>query len=175
MGAVLLDLLEETKSDPRRVADIIMAYPTLLGLEIGFWATELLQHAPVDPTCLFSTPACSQWTSRHFREHYVWPLLERQRTVVKEPSLQIFSNVKGHRIRDKVYSIHSYRRAGRSCVSRPPRHGEPRPKGSRMATPTEVYKHGQWTVKRDQRPEDMPSTYNQWSVVERVAITLLCS
>jgi hypothetical protein len=96
------------------------------------------------------------------------------RTVTKEPTLLCFTNEDGNRIRDKVYSMHYWRRAGRSRVSRAARHNEPQPKGTRKATPTEVYEHGRWTNRRDQKGEDMVALYNQWGVTERLAITLAC-
>jgi hypothetical protein len=173
IGAVTLTLLAETKSDPCQVADVVLAFLTLSDLSPGFWAGLLQQFQPTDPDRLFSTDKMPAWTSRHFRESFAWPLLEEMRAR-GHPSLQAFTTVKPNRIQDKIYSIHSWRRAGRSRVSRPPRHNEPKPKGTRQATPTEVYEHGRWTVRRDSRGEDMPATYNQWELIDRLAITLLC-
>jgi hypothetical protein len=73
---------------------------------------------------------------------------------------------------DKIYSMHSWQRAGRSRVSRGPRHNEPNPKGTRMATPTEVYEHGRWQVTTSS--ENMPRRYNQWYPMDRICITLFC-
>jgi hypothetical protein len=173
IGAVTLTLLAETKSDPCQVADVVLAFTTLSDLSPGFWAGLLRRFRPTNPDCLFSTTETSAWTSRHFREAFAWPLLEEMRAL-GEPSLQTFTDQKPNRIQDKVYSIHSWRRAGRSRVSRPPRHNEPKPKGTRQATPTEVYEHGRWEMRRDRRGEDMPATYNQWELIDRLAITLLC-
>jgi hypothetical protein len=36
IGAVTLTLLDETKSDPCQVADVVLAYMTLSGLSPGF-------------------------------------------------------------------------------------------------------------------------------------------
>jgi hypothetical protein len=91
-----------------------------------------------------------------------------------EPSLQMFSDTPGRRIRDLIYSIHSWRRSGRSRVSRSARHNEPSPVGTRQATPPEIYEHGRWEATKDNRTEDMPARYNQWELVDRVAITLCC-
>jgi hypothetical protein len=174
VGAVILNLLPETKSNPCQVADIVVALETLSGLDLGNWAVRLQQFQPTQNGYLFSTPKEPKWTSRYFHVTYAWPLLEQMRTVDKEPSLQLFGDVEGTRICDKVYSIHSWRRAGRSRVSRSARHNEPRPKGTRKATDTEIYEHGRWTRRRDSTGEDMPATYNQWGLAERLAITLLC-
>jgi hypothetical protein len=174
IGAILLDLLPETKSNPCQVADVVIAYTTLLGLAPGEWIQALLSWTMATTGRLFSTATQANWTSRYFRETYAWPLLEEMRTVQKEPTLLCFTDEVGNRIRDKVYGMHSWQRAGRSRVSRAARHNEPKPKGTRKATPTEVYEHGRWTNRRDQKAEDMAALYNQWGVTERLAITLAC-
>jgi hypothetical protein len=120
---------------------------------------------------LFSTTTTPVWTSNHFRENFAYPILELQRAS-GEPTLKAFSEKIGHRIRDKVYSMHSWRRAGRSRVSRPPRHNEPNPPGTRMATETEVYEHGRWQVSAS--AENMPRRYNQWDLMDRIGLTLFC-
>ncbi len=113
------------------------------------------------------------WTSRIFREKYAWPLLDAMR-VQGEPTLKVFSDDVGKRIKDLVYSLHSWRRSGRSRVSRSARHNEPKPVGSRRATPQEIYEHGRWEATKTNKTEDMPARYNQWDVVDRVALTLCC-
>jgi hypothetical protein len=144
-----------------------MAYETLSGLSLGFWFRDLKQMYPDDTGPLFYTSTAGPWTSRYFRDTYAWPLLEEMRTKDKEPTLQVFGNTKGTQIRDKVYSMHSWRRAGCSRVGRPPRHNEPNPKGTpRQASTAEIYKHGRWTRRRDSRGEAIDVTYNQWSLVE---------
>jgi hypothetical protein len=173
VGAVLLNLLQETKTDPCHVANLVMPYETLSGLDLGFWAEELKKFQPAKEGHLFSTTHNPRWTSQYFRKVYLWPLLEQMK-VEGEPSLQIFGDAPGTRIRDKVYSIHSYHRAGRSRVSRNARHDEPKPRGTRRATDTEIYEHGRWVKRGTGVAEDMAATYNQWSLVERLAITMLC-
>jgi hypothetical protein len=171
VGAVEFNLGNETKSDPCQTADVIMAWETLSGLSVGKWLERLFSFAPDDGHSLFSTKTQPQWTSRYFREQCAWPLLERMRRE-GEPSLKCFTLRVGGRIRDKLYSLHSWRRAGRSKVSRPPRHNEPNPPGTRTATSHEVYEHGRW--RRKGGSEDMPAHYNQWGLPDRLAITLLC-
>jgi hypothetical protein len=174
IGAILLDLLPETKSNPCQVADLVIAFTTLSGLRPGEWIDSLLRLTVATTGRIFSTSTKANWSSRYFRENYAWPLLEEMRTVAKEPTLMGFTEEVGNRIRDKVYSMHSWRRAGRSRVSRSARHNEPQPKGTRKASPTEVYEHGRWTTWRDHKGEDMAAIYNQWGVTERLAITLSC-
>jgi hypothetical protein len=78
----------------------------------------------------------------------------------------------GQRIKDKIYSMHSWRRAGRSRVSRAPRHNEPNPPGTRMATETEVYEHGRWQLTASS--ENMPRRHNQWDLMDRIGVTMFC-
>jgi hypothetical protein len=171
VGAVEHTLLAETKSDPTLVADVVIAYTTLSGLSVGFWLERLLQFAPYYPEKLFSTATTPEWASLHFRENFAIPILEEHRRL-GDPTLSMFSNVPGQRMIDKIYSIHSWRRAGRSKVSRVPRHGEPRPRGARKASPEEVYEHGRWEKKQDN--ESMPRRYNQWDLSDRIPVTYFC-
>jgi hypothetical protein len=173
VGTVELSLLPETKSDPSKTADIVVAFTTLSGLNIGKWARRLQEHASFIPGRLFSSPDYPRWTSRIFREKYAWPLLEAMKAQ-GEPSLKLFSDTPDRSIRKLIYSIHSWRRSGRSRVSRGARHNEPSPFGTRQATPYEIYEHGRWEATRDNSPENMPARYNQWELVDRVAITLCC-
>jgi hypothetical protein len=173
IGVIELSLLPETKSDPSKTADIVVAFCTLSGLNLGKWASRLAEHESVIQGQLFSSTDYPVWTSRIFREKYAWPLLEAMR-VQGEPTLKMFSDNVGKRIKDLVYSLHSWRRSGRSRVSRSARHNEPKPAGSRRATPQEVYEHGRWEASKTNKTEDMPARYNQWDVVDRVALTLCC-
>jgi hypothetical protein len=171
IGAIELRLLAATKSDRTTTADVIIAWTSLSGLSLGKWITRLLQFPSAIPERLFSTGTTPVWTSNHFRHNFAYPILEMQR-ISGEPTLKAFSDKEGHRIMDKVYSMHSWRRAGRSRVSRQPRHNEPNPKGTRKATETEVYEHGRWQVKAS--TENMPRRYNQWDLMDRICITLFC-
>ena len=172
VGVVTGTLLEETKSDPTRAADIVIAYRCLSGLSLGIWMERLLLFPVVDPVLLFSTKQKPVWTSLYFRETFAWPLLEQQR-LSGEPTLRAFSLLPGHRIRDKIYGMHSWRRGGRSRVSRSLRTGELPILGRRKATDTEIVEHGRWR-RRDKGGEDMPTHYNQWDVVDRASITTFC-
>jgi hypothetical protein len=171
VGAIEYSLLAATKSDPTKAADVILAYTTLTGLSPGIWAQRLAQFTPARANLLFSTQTTPVWTSRHFRDNFAIPLLEMQRLSGK-PTLQSFTTKPGQRIADKVYSIHSWRRGGRSKVSRSPRHNEPKPRGVRRATPEEIYEHGRWAL--SQAGENMPRRYNQWDLADRIGLTLFC-
>jgi hypothetical protein len=170
VGAIEFNLLAETKTDPCRVADIVMAYETLSGLCLGQWVIRLSTFEPTIPGQLFSSKRHPVWTSRIFREEFAWPLLELMRRQ-GEPTLAPFSDVPGRRIRDMVWSLHSWRRAGRSRVSRGPRHNEPNPSGTRKATSQEIYEHARWELYQQRSSEDMAARYNQWELIDRLAIT----
>jgi hypothetical protein len=118
VGGVTGTLLAETNSAPTRAADIVIAYRCLSGLALGIWMDRLLSFPLCDPVLLFSTRQQRIWTSLYFRETFAWPLVEQQR-LSSEPTRRGFSLLHGHRIRDKIYSMHSWRRGGhRSVVTR---------------------------------------------------------
>jgi hypothetical protein len=173
IGVIEFDLLPETKSDPCRTADVVIAWATLSGFSLGTWLTRLSTFFSQIPGMLFSTVQHPVWTSRVFREVYAWPLLELQRSE-GEATLRCFSEALGNRLQDKVYSMHSWRRAGDSRAGRFPRHNEPNPPGTRRATTEEIYEHGRWELKRRKAAESMPSHYRQWLTVDRVPLTLCC-
>lgn len=71
----------------------------------------------------------------------------------------------GDTIPNKYYSMNTYRRGGRSHVSK-------RRAGKRQATTIEVYEHGRWQHKR--QGEDMPTRYREFTLEDRIYVTLLC-
>ena len=172
VGAIELRLLKATKANQTETADVVIAFETLSGLTPGKWFARLLTFQPVIQEVLFSTHSYPRWTSRIFREHFAHPILEKQRSL-KEPTLAAFSDTLGERIQDRISSMHSWRRTGRSRVSCPPRHNEPNPPGTRTASEDEVYFHGRWLIQR--KREKIDRQYNQWDLVERIPITLCCS
>jgi hypothetical protein len=90
-----------------------------------------------------------------------------------EPTLQVFTVQEGQRIcDDKIWSMHSWWRGGRSKVSCSPRDGEIIPNGWRKATLDEVNEHGHWRTRY--HSETMAIHYNDWELVDRVMLTLLC-
>ena len=167
IGFIEARLLEETKSSPHKAADIVISYYSCSGLSPGKWYERLLQHEPEDGVHLFSTPANSRWKSRHFLENYAWPLLESMR-ISGESSLKSFSDEEGNRIRDRVWSCHSWRRGYESYVCKK------RPENIRAATGDEQYEHARWRKKRNQVTEDIHVHYTEMDLESRLAITLLC-
>jgi hypothetical protein len=134
---------------------------------------RLACFAPAVPGRLFSSRNFPVWTSRIFWEHFAWPLLELMRQH-GEPALQIFTDAPGQQIQDQVWSLHSWRWAGRYRVSRNPRHDEPNPRGTWKATKIETYEHERWEATKNMRSEEMTAHYNQWELIDRLAITSCC-
>ena len=166
VGFVDIRLLEETKTSPHKVADIVIAYRSYSGLSLGHWMRRLRQHTPCDGQHLFSTPRKKVWTTTYFRNEYAYPLLELMR-LLGEPTLQAFSDQEGHRIRDKVWSCHSWRRGFNSFVKRK------RDENFRAAGKHEVDNHARWQAKRT---GTMQFHYDGDADLEaRLFITSLCS
>jgi len=168
VGYIDIRLLPETKSSPHRVADVVVSYYSASGFSLGLWMDRLLLFAPHDGASLFSTSQHPQWDSTLFRTEYAWPLLELLR-IQGDPSLMAFSDTPGHRIRDKVWACHSWRRGTESFV-RKHRPGL----NIRAATKDEQYEHARWRRKRNQASEAIDVHYTEMELDDRLAITLLC-
>jgi hypothetical protein len=162
-----LRLLPETKTNRTKVADIVIAYACASGLTLGLWL-ERLQC--LWPDALADSPIIrgstgTPWTSSHyFRTHHLYVWLHQMRAE-GNPFLLTLTDMPGHRIEDKYYSMGTYRRGGRSSCTK-------RDNGTLKATPAEVYEHGRWTVK--QSKENMPTRYNEYALHDRINLTLLC-
>jgi hypothetical protein len=116
IGAVEYRLKPATKTDQTVAADVVIAFATLSGLSLGKWVTRLLKFTSFNGTNLFSTATKPQWDSRYFRLNFAIPILEMMR-LGGEPTLRAFSDQIGNRLQDKITSLHSWRRRGRSRVS----------------------------------------------------------
>ena len=166
VGFIDLRLRPETKSSPHKVADVVASYKSFSGLSLGKWMDRLLTFTPSDGTHLFSTPAKAQWDSNYFRSNYAWPLLELQR-LSGEPTLKAFTDVEGSRIRDKVWSMHSWRRGFTSNVKRK------RPHNYRAATADELDLQARW--RRALANNTMQQRYDgDADLGSRLALTMLC-
>jgi hypothetical protein len=166
VGVIELRLLPETKSARTRVADVVISYLCASGLAPGLWV-ERLRH-------LWSSASSSDlvvrgasglpWDSRYFRRHHLYVWLHQMRAD-GDPFLQAFTLDRGNRIEDKYYSFGTYRRGGRSTSTK-------RNNGTKKATPDEVYEHGRWRQRIGR--ENMPTRYNEFTLDDRINITLLC-
>jgi len=166
VGVIELRLLPETKSNRTQVADVVISYLCASGLSPGLWIDRLLRLWPQpQPSDLLIKGADGRgWTSHYFRAHHLYPWLHHMRSE-GDPFLQAFTSEPGNRIEDKYYSFGTYRRGGRSASTK-------RNNGLQQATADEVYEHGRWT--RRISKENMPTRYNEYSLADRVNITLLC-
>jgi hypothetical protein len=166
VGVIELRLLPETKTNRTKVADVVISYLCASGLTPGIWMNRLLSLWPhSQPNDLLIRGEDGRgWTSHYFRHHHLYPWLHQMRAD-GDPFLQAFTTDPGNRIEDKYYSFGTYRRGGRSASTK-------RSSGLQQATPDEVYEHGRWT--RRLSKENMPTRYNEYSLADRINITLLC-
>jgi hypothetical protein len=170
VGAVLLRLLEQTKSTRTHAADMAIAFQTVSGLSLGKWLFRLRQqtdHNSMDPESwasdgryLFCHQNGRRWTSTYYRRTYLIPLLQQQRSE-GDVYLQQFAN-----LNDAMWSLHCYRTGARSHVS------VVRPLCFRKAALDEVNEHGRWRTKKSN--ESMAERYRQWTLRDRLMLTYLC-
>ena len=166
VGAILLQLTAETKSNRVANADVIMAYTTLSGLSPGAWIHRLLPLIPAryQQGLIFVHPTGTPWSSRSYRINYLYPGLARLRGL-GDPFLMSFDDKRGNTLADKFWSLHSYRRGARTHCQRkrPERY-------HRKATHVQVYEHARWRLKRSGEAVDV--LYREWTLYERLRITL---
>ena len=165
IGVVLLQLLPETKSSRSKTADIVIAYTTLSGLKLGYWLRHAAALCPASPDSLiFLTPSGHPWDSAFFRHHFLYPGLRRLQRE-GDPFLLAFNGPSGNTLEDKFWALHSYRRGARSHVSK--RHLQ---SARRAASPTQVYEHARWRLRRSSERIDLH--YQEWTIPDRIRLTL---
>jgi hypothetical protein len=170
-GAVIWKLLAQTKSARSFRADVVLAYETSSGFNIGRWFHRLKEASgwtefPTTATPVFCDEDGQGWTSQFYRSQFLLPLLDIQR-LAGDPHLTPFDgSTLGNSLADKFYSMHSYRAGGRTHVSRK------REGCLRKATTVEVNDHGRW---RDAvNGLTMEKRYLQAPIFDRLAVTLFC-
>ena len=172
VGAILFQLLPSTKSSRNKQVDIVIAWQTSSGLNLGYWLHYLFQtmdklkwnspHSFIFRSTLGST----HWSSHYFRTNHLYPLLHLQ-FFQGDVTLRHIQPTTTHGIPYHFYSLHSYRRGAKTFPTRK-RNG-----CRRAATRVELENHGRWRVKNTGR-EDMPLHYTEPSIEDRVYLTLLC-
>lgn len=173
VGVVACRLQPETKSSRDRTADCFLAYQTLSGYELGKWVHRAALTCGIrDPSThhgyIFQHPTGAQWTSLYYRNTFLYPHLRAlQRS--RDPYLAPFTTGLGNTLEDKFWSLHCFRRGARSHVSRGGHFGNAR---LRRATPDEVYEHARWRRRRS--GEAIDKLYQEWTVRDKLRITLLC-
>ena len=83
LGLGLLRLSDETKTSRSQTADVVVAYRSHSGLSFGLWferASTLSQASPSDHRPIFVDSRGSNWTSKYFRQTFLYPCLEEQRS-----------------------------------------------------------------------------------------------
>jgi hypothetical protein len=75
VGAVLLDLLHQTKAVRAKRANVILACQTFSGFKLGRWFQHLWHELgePDAEAYIFQSSNGVHWTSHHFRHHYLYP------------------------------------------------------------------------------------------------------
>jgi len=166
VGSLLLKLRPETKTSRTVTADVVVSFSTLSGLSPGKWWLRLRRNhrRPLPSQLIFATDAGIPWSSHYFRREYLYPALLAQR-VLGDPFLHALDGSPGNAIPDKFWSLHSYRRGSRtSCQRR-------NPLCHRKASQPEIYEHARW--RRNRSGEAIDVAYREWTLRDRVKITLL--
>jgi hypothetical protein len=170
LGAILLELLEQTKSSQHAVADVVVAYTTYSDLSLGNWLALLSAELPPGETqskaFVLCDPSGSAWTSHLYRHKFFHPALYACQAS-GDPFLQQFNGIDRPTIPAAFWSFNTQRRTGRSNVSKK------RLFTYRAAFPAEVVEHGHWHLSRSSL--DMRLAYLEWSVEDRVCVTFLCA
>jgi hypothetical protein len=162
----------ETKSARTHRSDVPLAYKTLSGLHIGKWFHRARRAAGFardwrrSHRLIFLRPNGTKWTSRYFRDRFLYPSLHEQQAN-GDPYLLPFDGSPGNSIEAKFWSLHCYRRGARSHVSRGGRFGRYR---FRKANDTQIYLHARWRRRRSS--EAINKMYLQWPLRDRIKLTL---
>jgi hypothetical protein len=170
LGAILLTLLEQTKSSQHAVTDVVLAYTTYSGLSIGNWfellAADLSLGETESDAFVLQQPNGSAWTSHFYRHKFLYPALYACQAS-GDAFLKQFNGINRPTIPAAFWSFNTQRRTGRSNASKK------RPFTYRAATAAEVVEHGRWHLSRSSL--DMPLAYLEWSLEDRVCVTYLCA
>jgi len=173
-GIVGIKLQAETKSNRTSRPDVILAYQTLSGYSPGKWFHRARRFSHVgaawdtNSSKVFVSPVGTPWTSKYFRDTYLYPSLRAQQAT-GDAYLRPFNGEVGNSLEDKFWSLHCFRRGARSHVSRGGIFGRHR---FRKGTNDQVYEHGRWRRKRS--GESIDKIYRDWTIRDRIKLTLYC-
>jgi hypothetical protein len=173
-GMVAFDMQPETKSSRNTRVDVLMAFCTLSGLNLGKWIYRVQRHSGIPAnwsecsTPVFHHPNGSTWSSLYFRKTYLYPALRAQRSL-GDAFLLAFDDTEGNRLEEKFWSLHCYRRGARTQVTRG---GLATRFRFRKATDAQVYEHARWRRRRSGEKIDV--IYRDWPLIDRLMITLYC-
>ena len=166
VGVIEVLLLDETKTNRAKVADVIVAYKSLSsGLSLGAWIDRM---EALWPEAEGSDPFArggdgKRFTSSYFRNECLYPFLRRLKQE-GDATLLAFAQEVGNRVEDKYYSMRSYRRGGNSQATK-------RRRGKKVASSTQACERGRWKVKR--QAESAPTRRRERALEDRLRVTLL--
>ena len=174
IGAVQIRLLEQTKTERTRAADMILAYTTGSGLQLGMWIRRLRSHVAQDisvaameedTSLVFAHYDGKPWNSLFFRTNYLIPALKEQREG-GDPTLLKYDGSPGMSLMENFWSMHTYRSGGRTHVAKR------RELCVRKATGEEISEHGRWRKRRHTLASE--TAYLQGRLYDRLCLTLMC-
>jgi hypothetical protein len=170
VGVCFLDLGPSTKTSRGVNAKVVISYQSLSGLSCGRWFKRAFAASggsdmANDHRYIFTHASGKLWSSRYYRHHFLYPSLERLRQE-GDPFLRAFSDTPGNSIPEKFWSMHTYRRGARTHATKGSK------KDSRRANIHQVYEHGRW--RRRRAGEAIDKQYDEWTIQDRVQITLFC-
>jgi hypothetical protein len=164
---LLLRLLEQTKSSQDKRVDVILAFKTASGINLGRWYLRLWRLLPPSErqsdSFILAQRDGRAWTSHYYRHTHFYPLLY----VLQSTGDPYFSPYTFEELKRAYHSFHTYKRTGRSVASRA------RPLTIRAATTAETIEHGRWRVSRTSL--DMPLAYLDWSIEDRICVSQFCN
>jgi hypothetical protein len=167
VGAVLLRLLEHTTSSQDRHVDVILAFTSASGLQLGRWYSRLWHHLPAmerqPDSHIIAHRDGRVWTSHYYRYTHLYPLLFALRAL-GDPYFAKYADLDS--LIAAFHGFHTFKRTGRTVASRK------RVCTVRPATMPETVEHGRWSMSRTSL--DMPLAYLEWSVEDRICISLFC-
>ena len=171
IGACLLNLGPSTKTQQTKQVSVVIAYQSMSGLSCGRWFRRAFQSCggvdmKTDHRYIFHHSFTGKnWTSRYFRTVFLYPMLEELRRN-GDPFLRAFDGSEGNSIPKKFWSLHCYRRGARTHATK----GSKR--DSKKASKDQVYEHGRW--RRRRATEAIDKQYDEWTIQDRIQITLFC-
>jgi hypothetical protein len=174
-GVGLLRLAPETKSACTYRADVVVAYETLSGYKFGLWFLRAHHKSDLGPkwrstpTLVFRNPNNTPWTSFFFRQRFLYPALYAQQAAGDAYLTPFDGKTPGNSLEAKFWSLHCTRSGARPQATRGGRYSTGR---FWKATKPQVYEHGRWHLRRS--AEDIDIIYRQWTLFERIQLTLYC-
>jgi hypothetical protein len=167
VGAILLSLFHQTKTEHFKRADLLLTYPTCSDFALGDWVRSLQQElgGPNDDEFVFRSDNGTPWSSHYYRHKYLYPFLTLM-YIQGDLALTHYNGAAGNSLADALRYFHYYWQGGRTHCSR---HCIT---NKRSPTTPEVTEHACWRLAHSSM--DMPTLYLEWSLYDQPIILLLC-